>query len=332
MGGGAVSTPLPVGPLTPYVTPAALKQAPTGVDFSDIPAGGIRRGVTQEQKTAELANICARATALVDKCCKQPLRATIDPLPLYGPGAPRVYVPRGRGDQPATLIMTRWPVLEVVSVQYSKNCLPYNWSTVPAGLAVPAHPPAGLYGSSAPAAAGEGGQAIKLAAGYIDWRYGPEGYAILTEYVNGWPHCGLTAAADEDATELQVDDCTGWVITPVFPGAATGATGTVYDAGGQEVIQVTAASAASGPGTLTLAAPLANAHDAGVMVSTLPQSVEWAAMLFAIATALERGATAMKLPEVPGGRIAQSAGQDPSSGNPAKWAKDILCGTFDRII
>ena len=131
---------------------------------------------------------------------------------------------------------------------------------------------------------------------------------------------------------IAVDDCTGWVITPAFPGMASGATGTVYDAGGQEVIQVTAASATAGPGTLTLASPLAYEHAAGVMVSTLPQSVEWAAMLFAVAVALERGATAMKLPEVPGGRIAQTAGQDPSSGNPAKWAKDILCGTFDRII
>jgi hypothetical protein len=327
---------LPVGPLTPYVTPEALKQAPTGVSFGSIPAGGIRTGVTEQARTAELANICMRATTLVDGVCKQPLRATIDTLPLTGPGAPRVYVPRSRGNQPCTLIMTRWPVLEVVSVQYARNEIPYVWNTVPSGLAVPAHPPSGLYGSSAPASAGEGGQSIKLAAGYIDWRYGPEGWAILPEYANGWPHCGLTAQATpvtgDTPQTIEVDDCTGWVITPSFPGMASGATGTVYDAGGQEVIQVTAASATSGPGTLTLASPLMNTHAAGVMVSTFPQSVEWAAMLFAISVSLERGATAMKLPEVPGGRIAQAAGQDPSSGNPAKWAKDILCGTFDRII
>ncbi len=112
-----------------------------------------------------------RATALVDKICRQPLRATIDTLPLYGPGT-RVGVPRGCDSQPVTLIMTRWPVLEVLSVQYSRNTLPYVWNTVPAGLAVPAYPATGLYGSSAPAAAGEGGQAVRLAAGYVDWRYG----------------------------------------------------------------------------------------------------------------------------------------------------------------
>ena len=258
------------------------------------------------------------------------MRATIDTLPLYGPGV-RVGVPRGYSTRPVTLIVTRWPVLEVVSVQYSQNSLPYNWSTVPAGLAVPAYPPAGLYGSSAPAAAGEGGQSIRLAAGYVDWRYGRDGFAVLVEYVNGWPHCGLTSAAAAGATSLSVDDCTGWVITPAFPGAATGATGTVYDAGGQEVIHVTGASATSGPGTLTLAAPLAYAHAAGVMVSTLPQSVEWAAILYACDIAMERGATATSISEVPGRAIAQAAGQG-GAGTPSSWAGKILCGTFDRII
>ena len=326
-----MTAPTPTGPLTPYITSSALQQAPTGIQWSTIPPGGVRTGVTPQQSAAEIANICARATALVDECCRQPLRATTDTLPLYGPGAPRFYVPRSSCTQPVTLIMTRWPVLEVVSVQYSPNQIPYTWSTVPSGLAVPSYPPTGLYGSSAPPATGEGGQAIKLAAGYVDWRYGPLGYAVLTTYVNGWPHAGLTAAAAQGATELQVDDCTGWVITPVFPGAATGATGTVYDAGGQEVIQVTAASATSGPGTLTLASPLVNAHAAGVMVSTLPQSVVWAAILFAVDVAIERGATATTINDIPGRSVATKAGQT-GKGTPASWAERILRGTFDRII
>jgi hypothetical protein len=299
------------------------------VDFSSIPPGGIRSGVTPQQNVAEVSNICQRATALVDRCCRQPLRATIDTLPLYGPGV-RVGVPQSC-TQPVTLIMTRWPVLEVMSVQYAQNSLPYVWNTVPSGLAVPAYPPAGLYGSSAPAAAGEGGQAVKLAAGYVDWRYGRNGFAILTQYVNGWPHCGLTAAASAEATTIAVDDCTGWVITPAFPGGATGATGTVYDAGAQEVIQVTAASAAAGPGTLTLASPLAYAHAAGVMVSTLPQTVVWAAILYCCDIALERGATATTISEVPGRAVADAAGQGGTS-TPSKWADAILRGTFDRII
>ena len=303
----------------------------TGVDLFSIPAGGPLTGVTPQQNTAELSNICARATDLVDQACRQPLRATTDTLPLYGPGAPRVYVPRNSCTQPATLIMTRWPVLEVVSVQYAQNSLPYSWSTVPAGLTVPAYPPTGLYGSSAPAAAGEGSQAIKVGAGYITWQYGPTGFAILTEYVNGWPHCGLTEAATAGATSLQVDDCTGWVITAAFPGMATGATGTVYDAGNQEVIHVTSASATSGPGTLTLSSALTYGHAAGTIVSTLPQAVSWAAMLFACEVAMERGANATTIMELPGREIARGAGIDTSYGSPAMWAEKIL-SVFTRII
>ena len=130
-----MTTPLPVSP-APYVTPELLVQAPTGISWTTIPPGGVRSGVTQAQKTAELSNICQRATTLVDGCVRQPLRATTDPLLLYGPGAPRVGVPRNGCAEDATLIMTRWPVLEVVSVQYARNRLPYTWSTVPSGLAV----------------------------------------------------------------------------------------------------------------------------------------------------------------------------------------------------
>ena len=326
-----MTTPLPVGPLTPYCSPEQLIQAPTGVDFFSIPPGSPLTGVVPQANTAELANVCARATDLCDQAAHQPLRATIDTLPLYGPGAPRVYVPRNYGTQPATLIMTRWPVLEVVSVQYSPNSLPYSWSTVPSGLAVPAYPPTGLYGSSAPAAAGEGSQAIKLAAGYVTWQYGPLGFAVLTEYANGWPHCGLTAAATAGATTLSVDDCTGWVITPAFPGGAAGATGTVYDAASQEVVHVTAASATSGPGTLTLSAPLAYNHAAGVIVSTMPQAIGWASILFCCEIAMERGATAMTMMEIPGREVAQRAGVDTSYGSPAMWAEAIL-KPYSRII
>ena len=69
---------------------------------------------------------------------------------------------------------------------------------------------------------------------------------------------------------LPVDDCTGWAITSEF--GVTGAAGTVYDTGQQETMQVTAASATSGPGTLTLASALTFGHGNGTMVTTLPQS------------------------------------------------------------
>jgi len=325
-----VTTPLPAGPLTPYITPEMLIQAPTGIDFFSIPAGTALTGVNPAANTAELANICARATGLTDECCRQPLRATTDTLPLYGPGV-RVGTDR-LCRRPTTLILKRWPVLEVTSVQVAPNRLPWAFTTVPATEYQVKHPVTGLYGSSAPASAGEGGQAVLLNPGWVRWDRGRDGYVILTAYVNGWPHCGLTAAAAAGAASLAVDDCTGWVITAPFPGAPTGATGTVLDAAAQEVIHVTAASAQAGPGTLTLASPLAYAHQPGTAVSCLPQPAIWATMLFACEQALERGATATTIMEVPGREIAAGAGVDTAYGTPASWAEKILRGTFDRII
>lgn len=310
---------LPVGP-SPYVTPGILTQAPLGVAWDSIPP---YKGVTEAQRLAEQANICARATALVDGCCAQPLRATTDALVLYGPGA-RVGA---RDDGPAELILKRWPVLEIVSVQVARNCLPYVWTPVPAGMCWIKNPVSGLYGSVAPVAAAEGGQAILVSSRYVNWRYGPGGTAIEVQYVNGWPHCGITAAVAAGATQVQVDDCTGWAVTNPLTGL-TGATGTVYDAGNQEVVQVAAVSAAAGPGTLTLASPLQSRHAAGTMLSALPQDVVWAAALLAAAQALTRGATSTTVLQAPG---SKSSGGADRAMSLTKQAKAILA-PFARII
>jgi len=233
------------------------------------------------------------------------------------------------GCGPATLITTRWPVLEVISVQVARNTLPYVWTTVPAGqgLYQPANPPVGIYGSIAPTAAAEGGQGILVSSQYINWAYGRNGYAIQVSYVNGWPHTSLTANAASGATTIAVDDCTGWAVTSALTGM-TGATGTVYDAGNQEVIQCTAASATQGPGTLTLASPLQSAHASGTMVSTLPQSVVWAAILFCCSQALTRGATSTTVLQAPGGK---SEGGAKRAQTLREQACEILA-PFKRII
>lgn len=242
-----------------------------------------------------------RATALVDEAAGQPLRATIDTVVLYGPGV-RVGAPQNCGSEPARLILKRWPVLEVVSVQVTPNTLPAGTPTVvPSNCVAVANPAVGLYGSVAPTAAAEGGQAILVASQYVNWAYGRNGYAIEVAYVNGWPHTALTADAASGDTTIAVDDCTGWAVTAAV-GGATGATGTVYDAGQQEVVHCASASVTQGPGTLTLAAPLQSSHAAGTMVSTLPQSVVWAAILFCCSQALTRGATSTTVLQAPGGK------------------------------
>lgn len=254
------------------------------------------------------------------------MRATIDTVVLYGPGV-RVGAPQNGTLEPARLILKRWPVLEIVSVQVARNTFPVVWSSVPSGNYGIANPVSGLYGSIAPTAAAEGGQAILVSSQYVNWRYGRNGLAVEVAYVNGWPHTALTAPAAKAATTLAVDDCTGWAITAAV-GGATGATGTVYDAGNQEVIQCTGASVTQGPGTLTLAAPLQSAHAAGTMVSTLPASVVWAAILFCCSQALTRGATSTTVLQAPGGK---SEGGAKRAQTLREQACEIL-QPFSRII
>lgn len=281
--------------------------------------------MTAAQKLAEQSNICARATGMMDEAASQPLRATVDTLILYGPGV-RVGVPANGA--PVELVLKRWPVLEVVSIQVALNRLPWNFTSVPSTAWQIKYPVSGLYGSAAPTAAAEGGQTVLLDPLWLSgngngqigngpgWgpSWGHNQYAIQVQHVNGWPHTALTAAATAGASTLQVDDCTGWVITAPYIGGATGATGTVYDAASQEVIQVTAASATQGPGTLTLAAPLTFAHAPGVMVSTMPPNLGWAAIMFCVSQALARGATSTTVHKIPGGPGEKGAG-------PADWAK-----------
>ena len=76
----------------------------------------------------------------------------------------------------------------------------------------------------------------------------------------------------------------GWAITGEF--GVTGAAGTIYDSGQQETVQATAASTTSGPGTLSLSSALTFGHATGTMVTTLPQSVIQATILFSAAHAL----------------------------------------------
>jgi hypothetical protein len=73
-------------------------------------------------------------------------------------------------------------------------------------------------------------------------------------------------------------------------------------------VQVTAASVTSGPGTLTLSSALNFTHASGVIVTSLPQSVIDAMILFSAAEALQRGATSTTVHQLPGGAGGAAGG------------------------
>jgi hypothetical protein len=293
---------MPLG--TPYVTPAMLASAPTGVPWDQIP----EYEALDAAQLAEQTNICWRATSIVDTYCNQVLRATVDSEELSGPGAKRVGIQRGTGN--GLLIMRRWPVTDVLALQTSPNrAFPRTWTVVLPGQYAVEHPLINLYSDSASATMPDGGTSIVVAPGYICPRRNST--RLLVSYTNGWPHTSLTADAAAGDTVLNVDDVTGW----------TGASGFAYDGSSTESLMVESVSATTpmslpngvgtaqtGPGTVTLTAPLAYAHLAGVVVSALPANVLWATVMAASMQALVAGITSISIPDVPGSQKSSSGG------------------------
>lgn len=309
-----MTTPVvPVG-LSPYISPKTLQQAPTGIDFTTIPAGN-SIDFDPGSNNAELWNMCGRATSMVDQYCNQLLRATIDVEVMRGPDY-RVTVGPQAGGSSATpywgnagsnarLIMSRWPVLAVNSVTVCPNGLwPRQWQTIPTGYYEPEMPPYGIYNSVAPPDDAYGGQAVIVAPGYINRNLGRNGYVIQVNYTNGWPHTTLTQNATAGSTTLSVADTTGWALSN-YEGTVTGATGTIRDAGQQETANCSSASTTAGSGTLTLSSPTVYEHEVGTVFTTLPAAVEQACILFCCAQALTRGATSTTIHSI-GGHAASS--------------------------
>ena len=267
---------------------------------------------------AEIWNMCARATSRVDAYLNQTLRATADVELARGPDYRVTVGPASGGSwltpyggasaaMNARVILQRWPVLQVTSVKVCPNNVwPRTWTTLPSGYYEPDNPPIGLYNSVAPGGSAQGGQAVIIGGGYIDWTYGRNGYVIEIGYVNGWPHCSLTSAVAAGVSSLPVNDCTGWAVSSYF-GTYTGATGAVEDSGQQEAVHVTSTSVAAGPGTLTLSSPTVYPHAAGTIVTTMPQAIQQACILFCTAEALTRGATSTTIHSL--GGHAQSSDQ-----------------------
>lgn len=319
-----MTTPLPYGPVSPYVTPQMLVSAPVGIAWSTIPPG---RDTTPAERLAEQSNICGRATSLVDGYLNQVVRATTDTEIYHGPGDYRVNIQQYTGT--CRIVLQRWPIIGINSIKVAPNAsFPRQWTTLPAGYYEPEYPSSGIFGAAVPTGSGDGGQSIIIAPGFVNWYLGRWGYVIQVQYVNGWPHAGLTESCAAGATQLTVDDCTGWM-TPQAETGVTGATATIFDGNNQEAVHVTATSVSSGPGTLTLASGTRFAHDSsvGIIISTIPRSIQWATIKLAAAQALTRGATATGVQEIPGKAMS-------TSGRVTDLTKEAHCilDTYKRTI
>lgn len=280
---------------TPYVTPDQLTGNlwPVSVDWTTLPPG---TNVTTAQKTAALTSVCMAATSQVNGHLNFPIHSVLNTEQGQGPDF-WVTVRRSTGE--GRMILSRWPVTQIVSVQVAPaGVYPLQWKTVPTGYWRPEYPVIGRYSSNTPSGAGEGSQAILIAPNYVNWCNGRNGIVVSVQYYHGWPHTSLAVAAAAADTSIDVNDCTAWA---PFTSDTPGAGGIIYDPfGGQEPISVVDATATTGPGTLTLASPLTYPHAPAVMVSALPSDVLWASALYAGAEALTRGAQGTVNQAVPG--------------------------------
>lgn len=310
---------------TSYINVPMLFSAPTGIGWRLIP----NPKASQKEVEAEATSICWRATSIVDTYANQPLRSTINTEELAGPGNIRVGVQHGSGN--GLLVMRRWPVTQILAVQTSPNrSFPRQWTQVPSTQYEIEHPLINVATDTAAADGPDGGSSILLAPGIVDWRCGRNNLRLMVSYTNGWPHTSLTATATTGAMVLNVDDVTGWV----------GASGFVYDGGSTEPVAVQSVSATTplplpngvgfaqtGPGTVTLTAPLAYQHTQGVVVSALPANVLWATILAAATQALESGITAITIQNLPGSETVGGHGIEE-----LQMEYEMLLQPFRRIV
>jgi len=232
-------------------------------------------------------------------------------------------------------LVSRWPVIEAVQGLYSSSMtIPPQWSVVPASSMWIAEG----FDVAAPGAAGAEAYMVEIAPGIVSWINGRAGLRFQLSYINGWPHAQLAAAASAGDTSIQVTDVTGF-----YSLSGVGVTATIFDEPNDEQVTVAGSEAVNptilpfsktavqtGPGTLTLSSPLQYSHDAGLLVTTIPASVQWATILLAGAQALSRGATAVTVQALRG---SLSGSNDMKAGVRAyiEQAKDILVN-YRRIL
>jgi hypothetical protein len=292
---------------TPYVTPTIIQNAPTGVPWSIIP----QQGAAALAQFAEQTNMAWRVTHDMDRICNQPLRATLDTEEEVGPDFRLTVDAHGIGH----LIASRWPILSVIGAQVSPAAsFPPAWQTLPAGAVRPHTGIIGAYGTTTPGSGAQGPVELDIAPGWVSWYNGRTGTRLAVAYLNGWPHAGLTATANQNATTLQVDDVTG------FSGAAP----FIYDGANTEQVAVTFVTAANyetvmgqnvpvGPGTLSLAAPLAYTHTvtpgaSSVLVTAMPADLQKAGIWIIAADALEAGIEGVVISDLRGAEQSSRGG------------------------
>jgi hypothetical protein len=274
----------------PYIGPTEYQNAPTAVSTDTLLPGG-----TAQQNLQALADTIMRASGWVDEICFHSADGTL----AASPSTETRWV-KPKGDGTLVLICKYKPILEVLALA---------WGSVPSQLSSMTSAPDLVIGEKTITV-----PATILNAPVGDFPSFPistnnqgQVYAVW-QYVNGFPHTYLTAAAAQGDTHITVAPSVpgGSVLYGVYPGTQL----TIHDGISTEVIVVGSVSGT----TITLQAgtSLAHAHTPptppdSIRISAVPWVIEQACISLTSALIKLQGTQAMVMPSMPGGMVDKQA-------------------------
>ena len=280
------------------ITPAELLLYPTGLDWQSIAEsiGSVDEPAGSIYEVIEQTEIIKGASELVANYCNMPYglaastqteTAAIARVPFYGS---KCWVDLNGYLNFKT---ENLPVINVTNIQYAIPPAPLSWVA---------------YSPLAPMIHGRYPQFLRIKDTTQDWSWAKFGCYIQITYTAGWPNASISSSVTAGSNVIiPVDASLGASVTNSMNPEmqAFQNTLTIYDAATntQETVTVTAVPDA----THIQVATLANNHAAGVRISSIPQDIKTACILYATHLGRERGVTALSMPS---GRSLAAKGGD----------------------
>ena len=277
---------------TPYLTLAEFKNAPTGIDISDL----VFNSTDPDIQDAELSNVIARASSWIDTYCNQVLAATTENeqqrTRVRPDGTIRIH-PRYNPIVALTAFSYGSTTGDFITVQdCSKAWLEDQQIIFPyAQLST-------TYSSQGPLQFGF--PTTPRVETYVKYTY-------ITGYANS-----LIASATAAATSLTVTDATGIIAGQQLK---------IYDGYQSENVTVSS-SYTFGSTTIPLSSALVYTHTAGISISALPPAVKEAAILMTSAFLKARGDHSLTMGVI--NRASEAIPNAQGLGNELTLATDLL--------